>query len=86
MDPWMSGGIISDINESVVSVILLEGAHHLDLRAASIHDPAQVVLARQKEEQHIRKWIKEANNRTSEDEKPNGPNILRNLAAMFDDL
>ena len=34
LDPWMSGGIIYDINESVVSAIILDGAHHLDLRQA----------------------------------------------------
>ena len=86
LDPWTSGGITSNINESVVSIIMLMGAHHLDLRASDpIHDPEEVRLARKKEEQNIRKWIKEANDRTAEANQNHIPD-LRDLALMFEDL
>ena len=32
LDPWHNGGPLIDISETVVAVIIAEGAHHLDLR------------------------------------------------------
>ena len=32
LDPWSSGGILRDISSTVVSILIPEGAHHLDLR------------------------------------------------------
>ena len=86
LDPWSSGGIMSDINDSVVSLIILMGAHHLDLRAESIHDPPQVRMVREKEQQHIKKWIKQANEWNGKRESNRHGPDLHNLALMFDDL
>ena len=60
LDPWSSGGVLKTLSKSVVSLIIPEGAHHLDLRAAEPNDPASVVKARQIERAQIRKWIAEA--------------------------
>lgn len=30
-DPWSVFGVMEDVNDSVVAVIIPEGAHHLDL-------------------------------------------------------
>ena len=48
-----------NVSESVVSVIIPEGAHHLDLRSANPADPPSVVEARRVEKMHITKWINE---------------------------
>ncbi|KAF2357933.1 Peptidase S28 [Trinorchestia longiramus] len=58
LDPWSSGGILEDVNESVVSVTIPEGAHHIDLRGAQRADPQSVIAARDLHRAHIRKWIK----------------------------
>lgn len=57
LDPWSTGGIMEDVNESVVSVIIPEGAHHLDLRSAEDADPDSVKAARIQHREHIKKWI-----------------------------
>ena len=44
----------------MVSLIIPEGAHHLDLRAADPKDPPSVTKARDIERQYIKKWIEEA--------------------------
>jgi lysosomal Pro-X carboxypeptidase len=59
-DPWSSGGVISQktTSKKVVAVLIPNGAHHLDLRAANTKDPNSVVQARDIERQNIEKWIK----------------------------
>ena len=49
-----------NISSSVVAVLLDQGAHHLDLMFPSDNDPPCAKMARDLEETHIRKWIKEA--------------------------
>ena len=49
----------------MVSLIIPEGAHHLDLRAADDADPASVTKARDIERQYIKKWIEEAGDTNS---------------------
>jgi hypothetical protein len=44
-----------------VTVIIPEGAHHLDLRASNPGDPQSVIDARKTERKYIRKWITVAN-------------------------
>jgi len=56
-DPWSSGGVVHNISESAVAVIIPEGAHHLDLFFSNPSDPPSVVSARLTELNHIRSWI-----------------------------
>ena len=57
LDPWSSGGILRSISGSVVSLLIPEGAHHLDLRGSNLKDPPSVISARKLERQFIKKWI-----------------------------
>eukprot|EP00088_Acartia_fossae_P010430 TRINITY_DN1519_c1_g1_i1.p1 TRINITY_DN1519_c1_g1~~TRINITY_DN1519_c1_g1_i1.p1 ORF type:complete len:492 (-),score=107.05 TRINITY_DN1519_c1_g1_i1:823-2298(-) len=59
LDPWSSGGILKNYG-LVVSVIIPEGAHHLDLRSTNPADPESVITARKTERKYIRKWINAA--------------------------
>ena len=44
----------------LVSVLIPEGAHHLDLRASNPLDPKSVIEARDVHKENIRKWINKA--------------------------
>jgi dipeptidyl-peptidase II len=57
LDPWHNGGPLTDLTESLVAVVISEGAHHLDLRAADPADPQSVKNARYAEILEIMKWI-----------------------------
>ncbi|KAG0721999.1 Lysosomal Pro-X carboxypeptidase [Chionoecetes opilio] len=59
LDPWSTGGVLWNVSDSVVAVIIPEGAHHLDLRSANPADPPSVVEARRVEKAHITKWIEQ---------------------------
>ncbi|GLJ15944.1 hypothetical protein SUGI_0263540 [Cryptomeria japonica] len=56
-DPWSNGGVLEDINESIVAIIAKEGAHHVDLRFATMDDPKWLIQVRKKEIGIIKRWI-----------------------------
>ena len=56
LDPWSGGGVLQSISDTLVAVVIPDGAHHLDLRAATPEDPPDVTEARILEESYIRKW------------------------------
>ncbi|GAB4814859.1 hypothetical protein N2152v2_001905 [Parachlorella kessleri] len=60
LDPWSGGGVLRNISDTVVAVLIPEGAHHLDLMFSNELDPPSVKHARAFEEAHIAKWIEEA--------------------------
>jgi len=60
-DPWSTGGVLSSISDSIVAVMIDQGAHHLDLMFSNPQDPISVVNARAIELEHISTWIKNHN-------------------------
>lgn len=52
-----TGGVTKSLSDSIVAIIIPEGAHHLDLRSSDPNDPPSVVKAREIEKQFIGKWI-----------------------------
>lgn len=59
LDPWSAGGVVRNMSDSVVAVLIPEGAHHLDLRGQNPADPPSVRGARRLHRQNIKKWIKQ---------------------------
>ncbi|XP_055940076.1 dipeptidyl peptidase 2-like [Argiope bruennichi] len=57
LDPWAPGGILKNISDSLVAVIVDGGAHHLDLREDNPNDPPSVRTARDFELANIGKWL-----------------------------
>lgn len=67
MDPWSGGGWKLEPYQShdgtLVSLIVEDGAHHLDLRGADSKDTDSVKEVRRIEKLHISRWIREAQKR-----------------------
>lgn len=59
LDPWSGGGVLQNVSDTVQAIIIEDGAHHLDLRAANKADPPSVITARNFHKAHITKWIQE---------------------------
>lgn len=59
IDPWSGGGVTKDITDTLLAIVIPEGAHHLDLRANNAFDPVTVLLARSLEVRHMKQWIKD---------------------------
>ncbi|XP_048773111.2 lysosomal Pro-X carboxypeptidase-like isoform X2 [Ostrea edulis] len=57
LDPWSSGGVLKTQSDSVVAVVIPNGAHHLDLRGANKKDTPDVISARELEKKYITKWL-----------------------------
>ncbi|GAB6029669.1 hypothetical protein CHUAL_005401 [Chamberlinius hualienensis] len=57
LDPWSSGGVLSSLSDSLISLYMDQSAHHLDIRSANPDDPESVVNAREIEKWYISSWI-----------------------------
>jgi lysosomal Pro-X carboxypeptidase len=58
-DPWSGGGVMQNISDSVISVVIEAGAHHLDLMWSNPLDNDSVKAARSIEIQNIATWIQQ---------------------------
>ena len=56
-DPWRSGGVLSNLSDTLIAVDIAQGAHHLDLFFSDPADPPSVIAARQVEVAAIRRWV-----------------------------
>lgn len=59
LDPWSAGGVKQSLSDSLVAILIPDGAHHLDLRSNSDFDPKSVIEARALEVAYMKKWIEE---------------------------
>lgn len=57
LDPWSGGGVTKNISDSLVAIMIKDGAHHLDLRHKNDDDPQSVIDARNLEKKYMKKWI-----------------------------
>ena len=48
---------MENLSESLIAVVIEEGAHHLDLMFTHPSDPPSVTRAREVEVQQIRRWL-----------------------------
>lgn len=60
VDPWRRGGPNNNISNTLISIMIENAAHHLDLRANDSSDPSSVRKARNMEIDIIGKWINDA--------------------------
>jgi dipeptidyl-peptidase-2 len=59
LDPWHGGGILTNLTDNLVAIIIAEGAHHLDLRGSNPADPISVIQAREQEVSLLTQWMGE---------------------------
>jgi len=57
LDPWSAGGVLQSPSASLVSIVIKDAAHHLDLRGSNPDDTAAVIAARKKEKAIVKSWI-----------------------------
>ncbi|BDA40679.1 Lysosomal Pro-X carboxypeptidase [Coccomyxa sp. Obi] len=57
LDPWHGGGVLKNISDSLVAIVIPEGAHHLDFMFSHPLDPPSVLAARATQRHHMRRWI-----------------------------
>ncbi|XP_030538919.2 lysosomal Pro-X carboxypeptidase-like [Rhodamnia argentea] len=57
LDPWSGYSVTQNVSDSIVALNTQEGAHHIDLRAATAQDPNWLVEQRATEIKLIKKWL-----------------------------
>ncbi|KAL0276297.1 UNVERIFIED_CONTAM: hypothetical protein PYX00_003896 [Menopon gallinae] len=83
LDPWASGGVLKVNSSKIHTVLIPDGAHHLDLRGRNKDDPGSVRSARARYKQYIHNWI--TSHRLDTSSKNSAENIFRNLIDFTDD-
>lgn len=59
LDPYHGGGVLQNISDSLIAIVMNNSAHHLDLRRPTEYDPIEVVNGRAVEEAYLKQWVKE---------------------------
>lgn len=59
LDPYHGAGVLHNISDTVVAVVMPEAAHCLDLLFSSPADPVSVTEAREAERRYIHAWVDE---------------------------
>ncbi|XP_015114926.1 lysosomal Pro-X carboxypeptidase [Diachasma alloeum] len=59
LDPWHVGGVLKNVSDSVIAVIIPEGAHQFDLAGSRPEDPKSVIEARNVHRTFISRWIQQ---------------------------
>ena len=57
LDPWSGGGVLKTLTTDLPAVVILNAAHHLDLRAANPGDTPYVKQARKDEMAFIERLL-----------------------------
>jgi len=67
LDPWSSGGVVTspDLLRDMVSIVIPNAAHHLDLRGPNQADYPELLNAREIEIAFIEQWILEKQRKTA---------------------
>lgn len=79
LDPWSGTGVLENVSESVVSLTLKEGAHHLDLMFSTPDDPEELKEVRKTELMYIAQWIMEAGEAVKAGKKGESGDVQRRL-------
>ncbi len=75
LDPWMPAGVNMELqqskkmkksNSNIMSLLIKQGGHHLDLFWPADIDPVSVKEVRAAEEEQIRKWVAARKEATTE--------------------
>ncbi|KAJ1463251.1 peptidase S28 [Pelagophyceae sp. CCMP2097] len=57
LDPWSAVGVLESLSDSVIAVVIPQGAHHLDLFFSHASDPPSVLQARKDELSQVERWV-----------------------------
>ena len=62
-DPWSRGGVLKNLSDTLLAIVIPNGAHHIDLMFSDPADAAypDISWARDFERAQIAKWVAEAN-------------------------
>lgn len=59
LDPWSGGGVLTNVTDNNIALIVEDGAHHYDLRLPNEADTESVKEVRATEFHYIKKWIED---------------------------
>jgi len=59
LDPWSAGGVLKSPAPSLVSIMIENAAHHLDLRSSNPLDTEAVIEARKQEKAIVKSWLQQ---------------------------
>jgi len=62
LDPWHGGGVLKNLSDTIIALVIPNGAHHIDLMFTDPADAAypDIAAARATELREIRRWVMES--------------------------
>ena len=58
-DGWSAGGVLKNMSDSLIAIVIPNGAHHSDMKGSSPLDTQDIIDARKQERAILSEWIKE---------------------------
>eukprot|EP01084_Bolivina_argentea_P193705 332302_1 len=59
LDGWSAGGVVKNMSDTLIAIVMPNGAHHVDMHSSTPYDTQDVIDARKQENSLLIKWTKQ---------------------------
>lgn len=61
-DGWSAGGVLTNITDNIIAIVIENGAHHSDMLGDNQYDTQDMIQAREQERSLLKTWLAQVKN------------------------